>query len=106
MSERYRLPWWAQEARCQWVLLSPCGCAQGVMEGSEALDVTEAWSGFYDYPWLATEARKKGFRVIQVDHEYYVAKYSKQMELDWVCPHKTKLGFWRRVLNAIEGKGW
>lgn len=101
MSKALERPWWAQEPRTQWVLLRPCGCAQGVLEGSEATTMLDAWSNFYEEPWMAKEAHDKGVRIIWVDHEIYVDKYSEQMRLDWVCPHKTKSGFWRRLRDAL-----
>lgn len=101
MSEGYGRPWWAQEARSQWILLRPCGCAEGVLEGSEAANEDDAWAQFYDTPWIRQEAHKKGVRIIEVDHEVYVERYFKQMKPGWVCPHKTKLGFWRRLRDAL-----
>lgn len=78
--------------RYQWVFLSECGCAFGVLEHRDHTQAA-AWRDFYD----AGTARRtekdigravaSGVTVVQVDQDRYVAEFVPQMYSSWRCPH-------------------
>jgi hypothetical protein len=103
-------PWWLNNedpnTRTQWVLIQPCGCAVGVLDGRAADNALGALAEFYDGIEDASEALKAGTTLRKMTHAEYYDKYAQHMSLDWECPHVPQPSFWRKVWNVVQGKGW
>lgn len=102
-------PWYVTQDetpgnKYDWVLVAPCGCAQGVMNGAEAKHGYAAMAEFYDSAYEMGEALSKGYRVLLVTHEEYSKGYRLHMLEEWECPHKDERGFWRRFWDTLSGQ--
>src|SRR5688572_6751647 len=97
-SEQPSEPWWVKNAqdpatRTQWVLIGPCGCAQGVLEGTEAENAILALGQFYESMTELEAALKAGVQIRMMSHQRYAALYSEHLSSNYVCPHKPKVKF-------------
>lgn len=104
-------PWWMNNSqdpqiRTQWVLIDPCGCAQGVLEGTEAPGPIQAMEEFYDSTEELEAALKAGVTIRQMTHAEYHYSYADHLDTDWQCPHRPALSFWERVWSYVRGRGW
>ncbi len=82
--------------RQQWVFLTECGCAFGVLE-HRGHTQAEAWRDFYDKGTPARtekaigKAVARGVSPVLVDHDRYRAEYLPQMYSTWQCPHSAEV---------------
>jgi hypothetical protein len=89
--------------RRQWVLLMSCGCAVGVLEGSEAVDDWEALKEFFPDPHVRrTEYFERGMSLRNISHQTYEDTYLEHMTMEYRCPHQKPQPFWVRVWPGLR----
>lgn len=79
----------ATSGRSHWVFFESCGCPFGVLDGTEAATVSEAWTEFFDDPTARSYARDRGVVAERMTHARYEADVYPKMLGDYSCPHAT-----------------
>lgn len=69
----------------QWLLIGPCGCPFGVMEGYLAANETEAFAEMYDDAESISAAQRRGMETRLIPFEEYIRDYYDAMHAP--CPH-------------------